>query len=718
MLRPLPLLPALVAVVASLAPAPATAYSGDERPPHVSRALHRTPPATAPDATPLEVTITSLSPSSIPVKGPIRVSGSVTNTSEDTWRNNNVYAFIGNAPITTRSELDTERERGAAEPVGDRITDPGTFDRIDDLGPGESTDFSLKVPQDLLGVSAEGVYWFGVHALGEGPDGRGTVPVADGRARTFLPLVARTRRHLDTALVIPVRHDVEHADDGSIADVDEWAEDLDAGPLRTLVDFGASAGSRPVTWLVDPAVIDTVQALVAGNAPRSLDDTVAAGPGDGEGEESADPEPTDDPSESAPAEPGQDAAPDNEAVAPGTAWLDRAREAMTGNQVLALPYGDIDVAAAAEWDPPAYTRARKRSGRELAPWGLTTTPAVSSPSGFFDPAAIGAVHRTSTLLVTEEMFGAESPTVRRAAGQRLVVTSAADEGGPLPGDALSAINLRQQIVSDAALRLLSPGRKPLVVVMPGDWDPGSTSGFFEGLDASWLNLIDLAGLDSRPGTHVRRDRIAYPDSQVRRELDAANFSSASALTAAGETLQNMLTRNEEVAASVRDEAFTGLSYSVRDHPDASRAAADRSRRWIEGRLGSVTINAPPAVTLSSSSGRFAATLTNGLDQAVTVRVQAVAEEPLRIEGPETIEIAAGSSTSVFLNASAAQLGVSNVELIVTDESGTPLGSSDDLPVRSVQVSKVIWLIIGTGVALLFGAIIIRLIRRVRRARAA
>jgi hypothetical protein len=34
------------------------------------------------------------------------------------------------------------------------------------------------------------------------------------------------------------------------------------------------------------------------------------------------------------------------------------------------------------------------------------------------------------------------------------------------------------------------------------------------------------------------------------------------------------------------------------------------------------------------------------------------------------------------------------------------------------VSQVIWLILGTGVALLFIAIVVRLVRRVRRARAA
>ena len=52
---------------------------------------------------------------------------------------------------------------------------------------------------------------------------------------------------------------------------------------------------------------------------------------------------------------------------------------------------------------------------------------------------------------------------------------------------------------------------------------------------------------------------------------------------------------------------------------------------------------------------------------------------------------------------------------MTDSDGTPLGASDQLPIRSAQVSNVIWLILGTGVALLFGAIAVRLVRRVRAA---
>ncbi len=722
MLRPLSLLPALVAVATALAAAPAVADPDGDRPSPASRSQTRAAPAPAPDDTPLQVVIDALSPSYIPDKGSIRVSGSVTNTSEDTWHNVNVYSFAGDTPITSTAQLAEQREVESAELVGERITAPGTFDDVDDLEPGESAQFSLEVPQARLDLSAPGVYWFGAHALGEGPQGRDLT--ADGRARTFLPLVPdRQKGTLDTALVIPVRHDIRHTDDGSLADVEQWAADLeDGGPLRALVDFGASAGSRPVTWLVDPAIPETVQSLVSGNLPRSLADTVEAGPDEGDDQdgESPGPRPTAEPvpSESATVEPDAEEVPTNAATAPGNSWLNRLREALAGNQVLALPYGDLDVSAAAEWDPQVYVRARKRSGTQLAPWGLTTSPAVASPSGFVDPGAIGEIHKKATILVTDEMFGADAPSVARTSGRRLVVTSSADEGGPGPGDPLTAVALRQQIISEAALRLLSPGRKPLVVVLPVDWTPRSTTGFFEGLDVPWLNLTDVAGLDDRPGGRVQSVELEYPASQVRRELDAANFTSAADLVAAGDTLQNILTRNDEIAAVVKDEGLTGLSYASRDHPDASRAAADRSLRWIQAQLGAITVSAPPAVTLSSSSGRFAATVTNDLEYPVTVRVEAVADEPLQIEGPDTIAIGPGSSTSVLLNASAAQLGVSNVELIVTDDTGSPLGSSDDLPIRSVQVSQVIWVILGVGVALLFGAILVRLIRRVRRARAA
>ena len=96
--------------------------------------------------------------------------------------------------------------------------------------------------------------------------------MADGRARTFLPYVPPTTPgSIKTALVLPLRHFLPYAADGSLEELDHWQRTLRlGGRLRDLVDFGASAGSRPVTWLVDPALPDAVRRLAAGNPARSL----------------------------------------------------------------------------------------------------------------------------------------------------------------------------------------------------------------------------------------------------------------------------------------------------------------------------------------------------------------------------------------------------------------------------------------------------------------
>ena len=80
-----------------------------------------------------------------------------------------------------------------------------------------------------------------------------------------------------------------------------------------------------------------------------------------------------------------------------------------------------------------------------------------------------------------------------------------------------------------------------------------------------------------------------------------------------------------------------------------------------------------------------------------------------------IDLGAGQRTTVLLNASSSAIGIRNVTLLLTDTAGVPLGTSDDVPIRSNRVSNVIWLILGTGIALLFGAIFVRLFRRIRAA---
>ena len=563
-----------------------------------------------------------------------------------------------------------------------------------------------------------------MHALGFNDDGGDDF--ADGRARTFIPLVPKTQKTVDTALVVPIRHAVRHTAEGRLDDGASWKRALSRGRLHSLVEFGVAAGSRPITWLVDPAVPDAARALAAGNPARSLAPTIDPD-GNGDGDHGSDDGDGDGaprvrhprtPRRPTPATRARTRPPSHPArAAAASSWLDRLHTGLEGSEILSLPYGDVDVAGAAVHDPEVYRAARKRAGDTIEPWGLPTSPAVSSPSGFLSVAGLDLTDTDSTVIITDRMLGGAGPTVVDTEGHTAVVASSASaDGGPGPDDPRSSVAVRQRILSEAALRLLSQHGKPLVVVFPSTWAPTQATDFFEGLDVDWLHLTDVRTIAAAGGREVPSDRLRYPEVQQRLELDTEDFASADALARAGETLQNLLTLNDKIGGTCRTRRSRTCPTPTGCAPVSSSPRRTSPAGGSSGELSAVHVDAPKAVILSSGSGRFSATVTNDLDEPVTLKVDAVTDPPLRVSVPaDPIDLAAGGRATVLLNASSSAIGIRNVTLLLTDSDGVPLGSSDDLPIRSNRVSNVIWVILGTGVALLFGAIFVRLFRRIRAA---
>ena len=157
----------------------------------------------------------------------------VTNRTEETWSDITVYAFAGDQvngaaaePMRNQGELALAMEAPFDDIIGDRILDQGSPGEVDELAPGESSGYVVTVPADAIEVTRAGVYWFGVHALGqrEVPDDK----VADGRARTFLPFVPRRydATPVPASLVVPITQPVRYASDGSVADVEGWVRAL------------------------------------------------------------------------------------------------------------------------------------------------------------------------------------------------------------------------------------------------------------------------------------------------------------------------------------------------------------------------------------------------------------------------------------------------------------------------------------------------------------
>ncbi len=237
--------------------------------------------------------------------------------------------------------------------------------------------------------------------------------------------------------------------------------------------------------------------------------------------------------------------------------------------------------------------------------------------------------------------------------------------------------------------------------------------FFAGLDAPWLDLTTLTRATARVGEVVDADAIDYPVRQDEFELDPDTFRAADELIADGNALQNLLTLNDRVGGELTEEALTGTSYAARQSQFVARSGLNRAGDWVQDKLRAVEIGAPPGVTLSSASGEFVATITNRLNEPVTVSVLARSGDGIEITPTAPVELEARSRTSVLLQARTTEASVNNVTLLLTDADGTPLGSTDTLPIRSAQVSDVIWVIIGSGLLLMFVAILLRLVRRIR-----
>ena len=692
--------------------------------------------------TPLRVSLETLAPATIPQRGVVTLTGRVTNRSQETWTDLNAYLLTSDTPLRSRAELAEAALSEPDAPVGNRRAAEGLYDEVGDLAPGESVGYRLSVRRKDLGISGEqGVYWVGVHVLGAVDGARDTL--ADGRARTFMPLMpapgsaAAGRARTRLSLVVPLRAPVRRGAAGRLLDAARWNHSLATdGRLDRLLRLSADA-RRPVTWVLDPAVLDAVGSLALGNPPV---DPPRGEPGGPSGTPSA--QASDDGSAAADdasppadeADPGDGAG--EQETGPGTrtpearkarAWLDELQRQAPGRTVASVPYGDLDVAAVLRSPLSSmYTRAVELSGRTLADHGIETVqPVVDPPSGSLPAAALPVIGPETPVLLDHQVLpDATGPVVRQDGGPPVVLTdTAAGAGGPQPNSQYAALSFRQRLVSDAALHAISSQRgEPLVVTTPDDWNPGDAwagSDFFGGLDQPWLAHVDLPSVvaTAPSGTGADPDTAVYPQADREAQVPLANLLMSRRLAQTGGIFARLLTTDDTIDDRLAKVALLGASATARRDPGRARALTSATDDYVRDQMAEVRVEGPPFVMMSGESGPIQVTLVNGLDQSVTVGLRVVTpSSSLKIGEVEPVTLGPGRRTSVRLTASSDDIGVHAVRLATTDANGVPLGPEASFSVRTSHVSTVIWVIMGAGGALLFLAIVVRLFRRVRRRR--
>ncbi|HYH73568.1 MAG TPA: DUF6049 family protein [Nocardioides sp.] len=678
-------------------------------------------PAEEPD--PLVVHIDSITPV-LPRSGDVEITGTVTNTSDETFTRVNLHPFSSQTPILDSTSLAASAAIDPTEYVGPRVTVPGTFATIDELAPGETASFTDSVPVELLGIPDQsGIYWMGVHALGDS-----SVPrdgVADGRARTFIPARPTGDQPQEVSVILSVRGRVWYDSDGRIGGTDRWARRLsEGGSLDGVLDMAESAGTTPYSWLADPAILIAIKRLAVGNPARSLvpDPSV---PGQA-------PSPTESPSEGgAPetttltppvAEPEPTPSEEEAALAvAATEWLGRFAVLVGTQPVLTLPFGDLDVSAAVRQSPERYPEALDRSAVVMTDLGLPFRLAVAPVSDVLSPEAISATPTDTLILLGDNAFAypPSSPTsVVRLLGHKVVVTSTgAEAGGPGPTAATDPLALRQRLLSEAALRHTDGDTAPVVVTLPTVWRGEDAAAFFTDLDQPWLEVVPVGEVADDYARGMPAQSLAYTEADREEELGATNFAIARRTSERAALLEEVLALETTIETQIREEVLVTLSELHRQQPRLAARETEQVDDGLVADLARIEIRAPRAVTLSSDTGPFGATLVNGLDQPVVVTVRVTSDGDLTLTGDSERRLAPLARSVLRYEATTDQPGVHNVRLAVTSVDGVPLGSSDELPIRAARVSALIWVVMAAGALVLFGMIGYRLPGQVRARRA-
>jgi hypothetical protein len=630
------------------------------------------------------------------------------------------------APIVTDADLSAAADSDAAAEVGSRLTRDGLFTEIGDLAPGESTTYTVSVPRKYLEITGEpGAYWVGVHVLGAVDGIRDGV--ADGRARTFMPLMSDRGPSTEVAVVVPMRDRVRRSADGRLLGLKRWQTMLGPeGRLARLTQFAAES-EKPLTWLVDPAVLDAAASVAGENPPLDTGDDGTGPdegePGGGKDQESGSPSPSPSAGSDGGATSGDGEEPGPQAQA-AAAWLASFVQASSRSAVLALPYGDVDVAAVtANRLGRILRKAEALSQGTLDGLGVDSSAVVAPPSGLLPARALAAQDPATPVVLSDRALpGTDGPLLTRPDGTEVVLLdSASGSGGPGPNDRTDPLALRQRILAEAAVHAMSPDRdRPLVVSTPPYWALGGAwqgSDFFDGLDVPWLTQVDLNTVLSRDGQQST-DPPAYPARERRRQVPFANQLATQELVDTGDVYADLLTRNDSVRDQLAKAAMLASSYAARSAPAAALERARNTTLRIRRTMQLVDIDGPGFVMMSSQTGPISVTVVNNLDEPVTVRLQAISSrDDLRISAPDPIALGPGQRAPVRMRAESTAIGVHEVTLVATTEDGRRLGSEVQFSVRSSNVGLVIWVVMGTAGALLMVMIGFRILRRVRAHRA-
>jgi hypothetical protein len=665
-------------------------------------------PAT-PDASPVRVDITRITPQSPKPGDTLTVRGFVTNTGVTTFGTVTVRLRVSPTRLINRTEVRLVAEETPHLREGLAIA--GTEHPVTTvLGPHARAGWSITVAVAELSLGGNGVYVVGVEAMGASGSPTGTArPERIGLRKTFLPWLPRPALLAPTRLawLWPLTARPTRDADGAFVSPSAARGLADAAAAGGRLDTLATVpGSMPVTWLVDPDLLESARALGVEHRIRS-----------GKRVRAAPPDPV------------------------AGRWLSGLGRTLAGASVAPLPYGDPDLVALRRHGQASRIADAMERGAAAA------TAAVGRPvdarlawpaDGAADPATLAALRRSgvSTVVLDSSAVPATAEPTFTPTGRARVATSSgplealvADSGltAALGGnlrDPATATLAGQRFLADTALITLERPlmSRSVLVAPPRYWSPpaGWLAGLFaEVRRAPWLQIVGTQTLQrTAPADGLDDAAVVYPSQAATRELPASYVAAVRGTAREAGLVTAVLGRPDELTQRYDAALLRAQSTAWRANVKAAASYLKILRDDVTAERSKVRVIGRDLVTLSSNSGTIPVTVTNETGHPVTVRLRLVPKVPsrLRVAAVEPFRIGAGRKTTIKIPAVAYANGLTPVDVQLQTPDGLAYGPRTSLRVNATNYGSVGLIVVVSAGVLLFVAAVLRNLRRLRRAR--
>ncbi|MFF3288604.1 DUF6049 family protein [Streptomyces sp. NPDC003023] len=653
----------------------------------------------------VDVSLNTLTPEAPGKKDTITVSGTVLNEGRQAVTDAHVDLRLG-PKLVGRTAIDRAAERtGYTYGVDAPTVDDKFSVKLPTLSPGVSYDFKVSVPADELDLDDDGgVYQLGVSLAGQ--TASQSFERVLGIERTFLPWQPEAvdkKTHLtylwplisSTHLTSETGSDEQQTpvfEDEALA-----AELAPGGRLDQLVSLGKEL---PVTWVIDPDLLATVDAMTRSYSVKSGDSTVAG---------------------------------KNQAVA--KQWLSSLEAAVQDRKVVALPFADPDLASLAHRGKSVSgSLSHLQPATEVAEITVETIlhvkPSVdfawpvhgAIDSSIVDVATSAGAHKVIARSDSLQDNLAYTPTAARpiGGGTTAVVAdtrlSTAFQGDMTrAGDSTSAV--QQFLAQSLALTLQDPEKQRSIVVapqrVPTITQAQAMARALRALDAErWTQPLDLvAAASAKPDANANTkvpSTSQYPAALRKQELPVRAFEDIRETQGTLDKFKVILTLADRVEAPFGRAIDRELSTSWRGKPVPAQEYRAGVQAYLRNLTEEVQLIEKSDVTLSGRSATIPVTVQNQLVQGIddlVLRLKSNNPNRLHLDGDkgtaeQPIKVEGGHSQTVKFPAAANANGQVQMTAQLYTQDGTPYGRPMSFTVKVSEITPTVMLVLAGGVLLL------------------